>query len=139
MNLHKLIFTNNACYKAGRRITPQRHHGTLHRRQQPLAQALCWGRMTVFWGRTSTTITGTSPWIREVCVHAFIGKLADGTVATYQTLPWDHRGWHAGFRPTIPTSPFEICEDDLTDADYLDKGLQRGSGSLRVSAANSMA
>ena len=37
MNLHKLIFTNNACYRAGRRIT----HGTLHRRQQPLAQALC--------------------------------------------------------------------------------------------------
>ena len=23
MNLHKLIFTNNACYKAGRRITPK--------------------------------------------------------------------------------------------------------------------
>ena len=30
------------------------------------------------------------PMDREVCVHAFIGKLADGTVATYQTLPWDH-------------------------------------------------
>ena len=23
MNLHKLFFTNNACYKAGRRITPK--------------------------------------------------------------------------------------------------------------------
>ena len=23
MNLHKLIFTNNACYKAGRKITPK--------------------------------------------------------------------------------------------------------------------
>ena len=34
------------------------------------------------------------PMDREVCVHAFIGKLADGTVATYQTLPWDYRGWH---------------------------------------------
>ena len=40
MNLHKLIFTNNACYKAGRRITPKGNHGTLHRRQQPLAQTL---------------------------------------------------------------------------------------------------
>ena len=24
---------------------------------------------------------------REVCIHGFIGKLADGSVATYQTLP----------------------------------------------------
>ena len=40
MNLHKLIFTNNACYKAAP-DHPQGHHGTLHRRQQPLAQALC--------------------------------------------------------------------------------------------------
>ena len=25
-----------------------------------------------------------------------IGKLADGSVATYQTLPWTMRGWHCG-------------------------------------------
>ncbi len=31
---------------------------------------------------------------RQVCVHAFyIGKLKDGSIATYQTLPWNHRGW----------------------------------------------
>ena len=32
----------------------------------------------------------------QKCVHAFIGKLADGTIAAYQTLPWDVKGWHAG-------------------------------------------
>ena len=58
---------------------------------------------------------------REVCVHGFIGKLADGTVATYQTLPWDYRGWHAGGSANDTHISFEICEDDLTDADYLDK------------------
>ena len=29
----------------------------------------------------------------RACVHGFIDG-NDGTV--YQTLPWDHRGWHAG-------------------------------------------
>lgn len=33
---------------------------------------------------------------RQVCVHGFIGKLKDGSIATYQTLPWDMVGWHSG-------------------------------------------
>ena len=33
MNLHKLIFTNNACYKAGRKIAPKGIMGTFHRGQ----------------------------------------------------------------------------------------------------------
>ena len=61
---------------------------------------------------------------REVCVHGFIGKLADGTVATYQTLPWDHRGWHAGGSANNTHIGFEICEDGLTDATYFKKVYQ---------------
>lgn len=55
---------------------------------------------------------------RQVCVHAFIGKLADGSIATYQTLPWNHRGWHAGGTANNSHIGFEICEDSLTDASY---------------------
>src|SRR5699024_5237837 len=59
---------------------------------------------------------------REVCPHAFIGKLADGSVATYQVLPWDYRGWHCGSGSEGSGNDthisFEICEDDLTDANY---------------------
>lgn len=33
---------------------------------------------------------------QEVCPHAFISKLADGSIATYQVLPWDYRGQHCG-------------------------------------------
>lgn len=55
---------------------------------------------------------------RQVCVHAFIGKLADGSIATYQTLPWNHRGWHAGGTANNSHIGFEICEDGLTDASY---------------------
>ena len=33
---------------------------------------------------------------QQKCPHAFIGKLANGTIATYQVLPWDIVGWHSG-------------------------------------------
>jgi len=55
---------------------------------------------------------------RQVCVHAFIGKLADGSIATYQTLPWNYRAWHAGGTANNTHISFEICEDDLTDSVY---------------------
>ncbi len=55
---------------------------------------------------------------RQVCVHGFIGKLKDGTIATYQTLPWEMRGWHAGGAANSTHIGVEICEDDLTDAAY---------------------
>ena len=60
-----------------------------------------------------------------ICVHAFIGKLADGTIATYQTLPWDMRGWHSGRGDNGTANDthigYEICEDGLTDATYFNK------------------
>ena len=62
-----------------------------------------------------------SPDGRQICVHAFIGKLADGSIATYQTLPWNHRGWHAGGSANDTRIGFEICEDGLTDATYFNK------------------
>ena len=59
----------------------------------------------------------------NVCVHGFIGKLADGSVAAVQTLPWDWRGWHAGTGYSGKSAndthiSFEICEDGLTDPVY---------------------
>lgn len=61
-----------------------------------------------------------------VCVHAFIGKLQDGSVATYQTLPWDTVGWHSGSGRLGPSKNannsgyvgIEICEDGLSDRVY---------------------
>lgn len=53
------------------------------------------------------------------CVHAFVGKLADGGVGTVQTLPWDMRGWHAGKNAGNDRYiGFEICEDGLDDPVY---------------------
>ncbi|MCM1259894.1 MAG: SPOR domain-containing protein [Staphylococcus sp.] len=70
------------------------------------------------------TNTGGNHWNQskpdgqQKCVHAFIGKLADGTVATYQTLPWNMRGWHCGGAANNTHIGFEMCEDALTDKDY---------------------
>ena len=55
---------------------------------------------------------------RKVCPHAIIGKLADGTVAAYQLLPWEMVGWHAGGSANDTHIGIEICEDDLADKVY---------------------
>ena len=120
MNLHKLIFTNNACYKAGRRITPKGIMVHSTGANNPWLKRYV-GPDDGLLGKNQYNNHWNQPMDREVCVHAFIGKLADGTVATYQTLPWDYRGWHCAGSGNDTHISFEICEDGLTDAAYLDK------------------
>lgn len=125
MNLHKLILTENACYKAGRKITAKgiMVHSTgannpwLKRYVGPDDGKLGKNHYNNHWNTYH-------PGGREVCVHGFIGKLADGSVATYQTLPWDYRGWHAGGSANDTHIGFEICEDGLSDATYFKKVYQ---------------
>ena len=81
MNLRKLIFVNNACYKAGEEIIPKgiMVHSTgannpwLKRYVGPDDGLLGVNQYNNHWNQ---------PMTRKVCVHAFIGKLADGTIAT---------------------------------------------------------
>ncbi len=58
----------------------------------------------------------------QKCVHAFIGRFADGKVGTVQTMPWNCRGWHgaSGKKGCCNNTHvgFEICEDGLTDPAY---------------------
>jgi N-acetylmuramoyl-L-alanine amidase len=123
MNLRKLILTNNACYKAGRTIIPKgimvhstgANNPNLKRYVGPDDGLLGKNQYNNHWNQEK-------PGGRQVCVHAFIGKLADGSIATYQTLPWNHRGWHCGSGSKGSGNDthisFEICEDGLTDAAY---------------------
>lgn len=119
MKLYKLILTNNACYKAGKTIKLKgiMVHSTgannpwLKRYVGPDDGLLGKNQYNNHWNQDK-------PGGRQVCVHAFIGKLADGSIATYQTLPWNHRGWHAGGDANNTHIGFEICEDGLTDASY---------------------
>lgn len=58
-------------------------------------------------------------------LNAWIGKLADGSVTTLQTMPWDYRPWGCGSGANGSCNngwiQFEICEDGLTDANYLNQ------------------
>ena len=79
MKLVQAILTKNPCYTAGRKITVKGL--MLHSVGCPQPRA------SVFissWNRAYFT---------SACVHGFIDG-NDGIV--YQTLPWDHRGWHCG-------------------------------------------
>ena len=79
MKLVESILTKNPCYTAGRKITVKGL--MLHSVGCPQPKA------SVFinsWNSASYT---------AACVHGFIDA-NDGTV--YQTLPWNHRGWHCG-------------------------------------------
>jgi N-acetylmuramoyl-L-alanine amidase len=106
MNLTQHILTNNDCYKANRTIAVK-------------------GLMLHSTGANNPNLSRYVPaWDvpkpegRDVCVHGFIGKTADGSVATYQTLPWNHRAWHCGGSGNDTHIAVEICEDSLTDPTY---------------------
>lgn len=121
MNLHQLILTENDCYKAGRTIVPRgvmvhstgANNPTLRRYVGPDDGLLGVNPNNNHWNRSGV----------DACVHAFIGKLSGGSIATYQTLPWTCRGWHAGTGTSGRSAnnthiSFEICEDGLDDRDY---------------------
>ncbi|MDR2513733.1 MAG: N-acetylmuramoyl-L-alanine amidase [Christensenellaceae bacterium] len=123
MNLRKLIFTENDCYKAGKALAVKgimvhstgANNPNLKRYVGPDDGLLGKNQYNNHWNQNK-------PDGRQVCVHGFIGKLADGSIATYQTLPWDMRGWHGGSGNKGSVNDthigFEICEDGLTDAAY---------------------
>ncbi len=115
MNLRKLILINNACYKAGRTITQRAYVHSLGQQSHSIRYV---GLTTDCSEKISTVTTEPETRRPQVCVHGFIGKLADGSIATYQTLPWNHRGWHAGGAANDTHIGFEICEDGLTDTSY---------------------
>lgn len=122
MNLRKLIATNNECYQVGAPMTPRgiMWHSTgannpnLKRYVNPDD-----GLLGV--NPNGNHFNTYRPGGQQVCVHAFIGKLANGSIATYQILPWNMQAWHCGGSANQNYIGFEICEDGLNDKSYFDK------------------
>jgi N-acetylmuramoyl-L-alanine amidase len=123
VNLHKRILTSNDCYKRGRKITPKgimvhstgANNPNIRRYVQPDDGILGLNNNGNDWNHSNI----------QKCVHAFVGKLADGSIGTYQTLPWNWRGWHCGSGKKGSANnthiSFEICEDGLDDPVYFKK------------------
>lgn len=116
MQIHKLLLTQNDCYKRGRLIVPEgiMAHSTgannpyLRRYIGPDDGIIGENKYNNHWN-----MSGLS-----VCVHAFIGKDKDDIVRIYQTLPWYMRGWHCGGKGNDTHISIEICEDSLADPIY---------------------
>jgi len=120
ITIYKRIFYDSDCYRSGKVQTQQgvQVHSTgannpyLKRYVQPND-----GRL----GENKYNNSHNGP--GDVCANAYIGKLQDGTVAIYQTLPWDMRCWLSASGPNGNANKlgyigFEICEDDLHNAEY---------------------
>ena len=94
MEITKAILTKNPCYKAGKTIKVKGL--MLHSVGCPQPSAT---KFIKSWNSTTS----------KVCVHGFI----DGnTGGVYQTLPWDHRGWHCGGKGNNTHIGIEMCEPD---------------------------
>ena len=93
MKLVESILTKNPCYTAGRKITVKGLMLHSVGCPQPSAQVFIknWNQSTY----------------DRACVHGFIDA-NDGTV--YQTLPWNHRGWHGGGSSNNTHIGVEMCE-----------------------------
>lgn len=65
---------------------------------------------------------------RTAGLNCWIGKLANGEVATVQTMPWNYRPWGCGAGKYGSCNDgwiqFEICEDNLNDENYFNKVYQ---------------
>lgn len=125
MEIVQYYQTKNPCYKAGKKITPSgivvhstgANNPNLKRYVGPDDGILGHNANNNHWNNADA----------DKCMHAFIGKAADGSVKVYQTLPWDHRCWGvgSGSKGSYNAShiQFEICEDALTDEAYYRKAF----------------
>lgn len=116
MRLYKQLLTNNDCFRKGQYITLKggmlhttgSNNPNLRRYVGPDDGMLGYNQNLNHWNMPGV----------GACVHAFIGRLKDGSVATYQTMPWTMRGWHCGRSGNDTHFSVEICEDGLEDASY---------------------
>ena len=93
LNVVQSILTKNPCYTNGKKITVKGL--MLH---------------SVGCAQPSASVfikTWNSASYLSACVHGFIDA-NDGTV--YQTLPWNHRGWHCGGSGNGTHIGVEMCE-----------------------------
>ena len=132
MNLHKVLATNNYCYTdlgkmpkvLGIMVHSTGCNNPNLRRYVAPDDGLLGTPSSANWNQR--IINGK---VQKLGVHAFIGKLKDGTVATYQVQEWNHKCYHCGTGTTGKSGntnyiSFEICEDDLKSEAYFNAVYQ---------------
>ena len=122
---------NSTCYKNTTTFLPRGvlWHDTgagnpnISRYVQPLETDANYGQMLALLGKNRYG----NDWNhkpRQAGMNCFIGKLADGTVATVQTMPWDFKPWGcgSGTKGSLNNThlQFEICDDGYESREYFE-------------------
>lgn len=131
------MMKNSTCYKGTGRATPvgilwhstAANNPSIARYVQPHESDANYNEMIQLLGKNKYNNDWNHIYLRAG-VNAFIGKLADGTITTVQTLPWDYSPWGCGAGKNGSCNgtvggkhwiQFEICEDDLSSKAYFEK------------------
>ena len=126
------MMTNSTCYKQTRKMdikgvlwhSTGANNKTIKRYVQPSENDKNYQSLITKIGK-NTSRTDWNHSSQQAGVNAWIGALADGSVAVVQTLPWNYRPWGcgSGSKGSCNTGwiQFEICEDNLSDPDYFAK------------------
>ena len=119
---------NSTCYKGTSRMSIRgvlwhstgANNPNLKRYVQPHETDSNYAEMIALLGKN----TNGNDWNHinhQAGLNAWIGKLADGSVTTVQTMPWDYKPWGCGGGCNNGWIQFEICEDALNDAEYFNQ------------------
>lgn len=125
------MMTQSSCYKGTRKFTPKgilwhdtgANNPNLKRYVQPDDNAADRAELIGKLGKNKYN----NDWNhidRQAGMNCWVGKLADGTVTTVQTMPWNYRPWGCGSGSKGSCNDthiqFEICEDGKNDGAYLE-------------------
>lgn len=158
MKLYQCMFYKNRCYSNSSSMTPTKivlhstgcNNNTLRRYVQPhdtqttgmlmlspeqktytrtqMINLIGKNKYSTHWNKIMYNSNGTE---NKVCVHAFIGLMNDGSIATIQVLPWTLKCWGVGGGKNGSYNTcaiqFEICEDDHSSADYCNKTFEEAA------------
>lgn len=126
------MMTNSTCYKSTEKMKVKgvlwhstgANNPTIKRYVQPSESDPKYNELIALIGKNKNG----NDWNhkkKQAGLNAWIGKLADGSVATVQTMPWDYAPWGCGKGKKGTCNDgwiqFEVCEGNLSDKDYFNK------------------
>ena len=126
---------NSTCYQGTTRFTPRGvlWHDTdagnpnISRYVQPMETDADYAEMIALLGKNRYGNDWNHKY-RQAGMNCFIGQLADGTVATVQTMPWNYAPWGcgSGSRGSLNNThlQFEICDDGYESREYFEAVYQ---------------
>lgn len=126
------MMTQSTCYKGTKKMTVKgvlwhstgANNPTLRRYVQPDDNAKNRAELLKKIGKNTYNNDWNHIYV-EAGLNAWIGELADETITTIQTMPWDYRPWGCGSGSKGSCNDgwiqFEICEDSLSNKTYFNK------------------